>query len=342
MTSGGIFVCYRREDSAGHAGRLYDRLNRRFPGRVFMDVASIAVGTCWAEVIEQTLRSCHVAVILVGKHWLEIQPDGARRLDRDDDPTRAEISMALRLKLKIVPLLVAGAAMPDRGHLPAEIASVTEWQALRVDDDDFEHDATRLIRALETQLGESATLAEPVASEHSTAPSVSAHPTAGSGFNFKSPALWIAVATVVVALVVVQVVGLWPNSPSAPNAGTSPSISADAGTTPRTSSISPSGNDAGGTNRPAESGPHKGNAGSPGFRLAAEPTASSVRDSAGRSVFNGVVQFPRHSVSARWHPEVVTGGTPSPRSTPGSVGAILCVRDGDANPRGGGIPLSRS
>ena len=122
-----------------------------------MDVASIAVGTRWAEVIEQTLRSCHVAVILVGKHWLDIQPDGARRLDRDDDPTRAEISIALRLKLKIVPLLVAGAAMPDRGHLPAEIASVTEWQALRVDDDDFEHDATRLIRALEMQLGESAT-----------------------------------------------------------------------------------------------------------------------------------------------------------------------------------------
>jgi len=229
-----------------------------------MDVASIAVGTRWAEVIEQTLRSCHVAVILVGKHWLDIQPDGTRRLDRDDDPTRAEISIALRLKLKIVPLLVAGAAMPDRGHLPAEIASVTEWQALRVDDDDFEHDATRLIRALETQLDESATLAEPVASGHSTAPSVSAHPTAGSGFNFKSRSLWIAVATVVVALVVVQVVGLWPNRPSTPDAGTSRSISADAGTTPKSSSMSPSGNDAGGTNRPAESNPQKGNTGSSG------------------------------------------------------------------------------
>ena len=45
MATGKIFVCYRREDSSGHAGRLYDRLNQRFPGRVFMDVAGIDVGT---------------------------------------------------------------------------------------------------------------------------------------------------------------------------------------------------------------------------------------------------------------------------------------------------------
>ena len=36
-------------------------------GRVFMDVASIGVGTRWAEVMEETLRSCEVAIILIGK-----------------------------------------------------------------------------------------------------------------------------------------------------------------------------------------------------------------------------------------------------------------------------------
>jgi hypothetical protein len=45
VAGGRIFVCYRRDDSAGHAGRLYDRLNERFPGRVFMDVTGIGVGT---------------------------------------------------------------------------------------------------------------------------------------------------------------------------------------------------------------------------------------------------------------------------------------------------------
>ena len=40
--SGQIFISYRREDSAGFAGRLFDRLRSRFgENRIFMDVAGI-------------------------------------------------------------------------------------------------------------------------------------------------------------------------------------------------------------------------------------------------------------------------------------------------------------
>ena len=151
MSAGRIFVCYRREDSAGHAGRLYDRLNQRFAGRVFMDVASIGVGTRWAKVIEDTLRSCEVAIILIGKHWLEAGQAGVRRIDQPEDPTRAEITTALRLNLRIVPLLISGASVPERKDLPPDVAAIAEWQALRIDDDDFDHNVTRLIRALESQ-----------------------------------------------------------------------------------------------------------------------------------------------------------------------------------------------
>jgi len=152
MAAGKIFLCYRREDSAGHAGRIYDRLNQRFPGRVFMDVAGIGVGTRWAEVIEQTLGSCEVAVILIGRRWLERGPGGTRRIDDPEDSLRAEITTALRLKLKIIPLLVAGAAVPDDDDLPADVAPIVGWQALRIDDDDFDHDSSRLVRALESHL----------------------------------------------------------------------------------------------------------------------------------------------------------------------------------------------
>ena len=42
----GIFISYRRDDSAGYAGRLYDRLAAHFgAGQVFMDVAGIELGT---------------------------------------------------------------------------------------------------------------------------------------------------------------------------------------------------------------------------------------------------------------------------------------------------------
>jgi hypothetical protein len=154
VSDGKIFICYRREETSGHAGRLYDRLNRRFPGRVFMDVTSIGVGTRWHEVIEQTLEECKVAVVLIGRHWLDKNSDGARRIDVDDDPTRAEITAALRLKVKMVPLLVSGAAIPEQKDLPADVAPLVDWQAMRVDDDDFDHDADRLLKALEGHLGE--------------------------------------------------------------------------------------------------------------------------------------------------------------------------------------------
>lgn len=154
MDRGKIFLCYRRDDSAGHAGRVYDRLNQRFPGRVFMDVAGIGIGTRWAEVIETTLGSCQVAVILIGKRWLDVGPDGARRIDKPDDPTRAEIAAALRLNLRVVPVLISGAGVPERNNIPSDIAALADWQAVRIDDEDFDHDTTRLVRALESQLGD--------------------------------------------------------------------------------------------------------------------------------------------------------------------------------------------
>lgn len=234
MAAGRIFVCYRREDSAGHAGRLYDRLNQRFAGRVFMDVASIGVGTRWAEVIEETLRSCEVAIILIGKRWLEPAQGGVRRIDQPEDPTRAEIATALRLNLKIVPLLVSGAAVPERGDLPADVAAIAEWQALRVDDDDFDHDATRLIRALEHQLGDhevrprldAASPKQPEMRPAADAESVNNLPKVARrgyfGFSLGSFSVWVTIGVAAIAVVVVQVGGFVPGSSRPGSAVVSP------------------------------------------------------------------------------------------------------------------------
>ena len=41
-----IFLSYRREDTSGHAGRLYDLLARRYgAGQIFMDIDAIPVGS---------------------------------------------------------------------------------------------------------------------------------------------------------------------------------------------------------------------------------------------------------------------------------------------------------
>ena len=70
MSGGNIFLNYRRTDTAGHAGRIFDRLNQRFPGRVFRDVDGIAYGVDFGLEIERKLESCTALVVLIGPHWL--------------------------------------------------------------------------------------------------------------------------------------------------------------------------------------------------------------------------------------------------------------------------------
>ena len=53
-----IFLSYRRQDSAGVAGRIYDRLRAHFgPDSVFMDVDYVPFGVDFQEHIESVLAS---------------------------------------------------------------------------------------------------------------------------------------------------------------------------------------------------------------------------------------------------------------------------------------------
>ena len=49
----GIFISYRREDTAGYAGRVSDRLSQRFGSeKIFIDVDTIEPGEDFVEAIE--------------------------------------------------------------------------------------------------------------------------------------------------------------------------------------------------------------------------------------------------------------------------------------------------
>src|SRR5438270_354116 len=55
----GIFISYRRDDTAGHAGRLEDGLKERFPPeQVFMDVDGIEPGMDFVAALEDKVASC--------------------------------------------------------------------------------------------------------------------------------------------------------------------------------------------------------------------------------------------------------------------------------------------
>src|ERR1700758_3498680 len=116
----GIFISSRRDDAAGYAGRLYDRLAAHFSAdRVFMDVQGIEPGVDFVEAIERALGSCEILIVLIGKDWLAAADTaGRRRLDDPTDFVRLETATALNRGIRVVPVLVEGVAMPRAEQLP--------------------------------------------------------------------------------------------------------------------------------------------------------------------------------------------------------------------------------
>lgn len=111
-----IFISYRRDDSAGHAGRVHDRLEREF-GRdlLFMDVDAIPLGADFAEKISTEVAKCDVLLAIIGPSWIEARDEsGGRRLDNVHDYVRIEIATALKQDTPIIPILLEGTRMLGR------------------------------------------------------------------------------------------------------------------------------------------------------------------------------------------------------------------------------------
>jgi formylglycine-generating enzyme required for sulfatase activity len=149
-----IFLSYRRDDSGGHAGRLYDRLCQHF-GRdnLFMDVDTIALGLDFVEAIQDAVGACDVLLAVIGRQWLtSTDPLGHRRLDNPEDFVRLEIITALTRNIRVIPVLVGGASMPRSTELPDVLQPLARRQALVVGEH-FHPDVDRLITTLETVFG---------------------------------------------------------------------------------------------------------------------------------------------------------------------------------------------
>ena len=150
-----VFICYRRDDADGYAGRIYDRLNSRFPGRIFMDVTGIGPGADFTRVIQDRVGACHALIAVIGHEWLmKTDEKSRRRLFRDDDYVRHEIATALARNIPVIPVLVRGAKMPTPESLPPDLAQLSFRNAVEITDPDFDHDVGRLIQGLEYVFGE--------------------------------------------------------------------------------------------------------------------------------------------------------------------------------------------
>jgi len=147
----GIFINYRREDSAPYAGRLYDRLSNRFGAdQVFMDVDDIPPGADFAAHIGAKVASCDAMLAVIGKNWLTARDaNGQLRLSDLNDFVGMEVALALRRSVLVIPVLVGGASMPAAEELRNDLRGLSGKNAVILNDNEFQRDIDLLIQALE-------------------------------------------------------------------------------------------------------------------------------------------------------------------------------------------------
>lgn len=230
-----IFISYRRDDTEGEAGRLFDDLTRSLgENSVFMDVTGINPGMDFRKAIDDNVATCGALLAVIGPFWATIKDgSGTRRLDDPNDFVRLEIASALARNIAVIPVLVHEAKMPRPDELPDNLKDLAFRNSVEISHTRWNSDVQLLTQALSQYV-------EPLASTgtrpvHATVPvqlpppSVPAQTSAPSG-NSNLPMILGIVAAVVVALGIVGYFVLRP----------SPVISTDK----NTAVVSPSGENA--------------------------------------------------------------------------------------------------
>jgi hypothetical protein len=202
-----IILSYRREDSAGVTGRIFDRLTQEFgTDRVFMDIDSMPAGVDFHDHLQEILADCGALVVVVGKSWRSQRKGQPARIMDPDDWVRIEVETALQRGIPVVPLLIDGAALPGREQLPESLWPLLRRNALPVDSGrDFHAQLTRLVRDLHLQLGTETP--RPVAVPASTTlQEMTALPV--SSVNWKALGRWILLLALIITIGAIAITGM--------------------------------------------------------------------------------------------------------------------------------------
>lgn len=148
---GAIFISYRREDSEGQSGRLFEDLCDRFGAdAVFMDVVGIEPGQDFRAVIDTKVAACSVLLSIIGRHWLSARDAaGQRRIDDAADFVRLETASALQRGVTVIPVLVQGARMPTAADLPADLRDLAFRNAVELSHARWSSDLNLLLASLQ-------------------------------------------------------------------------------------------------------------------------------------------------------------------------------------------------
>lgn len=151
-----IFINYRRQDTEGYVGRIYDHLLRHFErDDIFMDVDAIHPGADFVKVLEDAIAQCDVLLAVIGPQWVNaVDENGERRLDQWNDFVRIEIATALEQNKLVIPVLVGRARMPSPKEIPEALAGLTRRHAVELSHQRFALDIDKLAESIRTAVPE--------------------------------------------------------------------------------------------------------------------------------------------------------------------------------------------
>ena len=96
------------------------------------------------------MNSSSVVLVLIGIHWLMIaDAEGRRRLNNPGDYVRREIRDAMNQSLRVIPVLLGRAAMPEESQLPPDIKRLAKLQNVTLKHETFKTDLHELTKKLE-------------------------------------------------------------------------------------------------------------------------------------------------------------------------------------------------
>jgi len=154
-----IFLSHRPEDSGAVAQCLYDRVAKAFgpdnvlmkaesAGTTILDQLPVDVATQIAERVSE----CRALIAVIGPDWLHAcDAAGVPRIGCRNDLVTVAIAAATACNIRVIPVLVDGAAMPPPDALPDGLLPLAwlEPVVLR----DSKADADRLVDILHKLLG---------------------------------------------------------------------------------------------------------------------------------------------------------------------------------------------
>ena len=210
-----IILSYRRDDSAGVTGRIFDRLTQEFgTDRVFMDIDSMPAGVDFHDHLQEILADCGALLVVIGKSWRSQRKGQPARIMDPDDWVRIEVETALERSIPVVPLLIDGASLPARDHLPESLWPLLRRNAVPVDSGrDFHAQMTRLVRDLRLQLDPASSNGSDLPT-HTTLQEMTALPV--QSVNWKALGRWILLLALIITVGAIAITGARQNADEKP------------------------------------------------------------------------------------------------------------------------------